>query len=171
MISTLLGVMEMNYYRLLLILAFAFTGMRAMEAPQVAEPVGPDRVLSRATQYWDYLGNTHFTSKAVQPEDGKILVLGYYDGQNGAARRAVALGRLLPDLKPDGVFGMGGLILVHDFEDPQLIPLRVIPLNDGYALIKVKMGNGDIGTVRVKPSGDIDTSYGERGVAISRTLK
>lgn len=158
----------MNYSRLLLVLMFTFIGMWAMESSQVAESVEPDPVLSRAMHYWDYIGKLHFTSKVVQPEDGKILLLGYFDGSNG---RAVALGRLLPDLRPDSVFGMGGLMLMQNFEDAGLIPLRVIPLNDGYVLITVKMSNGDIGTLRVKPSGDVDKSYGERGISISRTLR
>lgn len=126
--------------------------MLAQDISEQAAQPAQDPVFEKAQQNWKHLPNLKFTTQAVQPDE-KILVLGSFDSpRNG---RLVAVGRLLPDLQPDALFGMGGLLLIRKIEDNNLIPDYIGVLDDGKIGVYIKT-KGRLALIKVLPSGDVD---------------
>ena len=107
---------------------------------------------------------------AVQ-RDGKIVVVGNARTPNPGSRTAIALVRLNANGSLDDTFGAGGFVFGPTFVFGRAFAVAI----DGEDRIVVAgdapvAGNVDFGdfiVARFQPDGDIDTSFGQAGVAIT----
>ena len=107
---------------------------------------------------WDMGRNTHVDAMALQP-DGKILVSGTLSADGIYAG---GLRRLLPDGRPDPLFGNGGLVTtgIHDGKGLALEP-------DGKIVVagwdpKPELG---VSLARFSTAGELDRTFGTDGRA------
>ena len=107
---------------------------------------------------------------AVQ-RDGKIVVVGNARTPNPGSRTAIAIVRFKADGNLDDTFGTGGFVFGPTFLFGRAFAVAI----DGEDRIVVAgdtpvAGNVDFGdfiVARFQPDGDIDTSFGEAGIAVT----
>jgi uncharacterized delta-60 repeat protein len=108
----------------------------------------------------------------VQP-DGKVVMAGFNtpDDPFDLVAKMMIVVRFLPDGRLDTTFGNGGVV-ERNLLEAAVIPLGIQSLKSGHILIAggFKTRQADQSSVvRLMPNGDVDTSFGNQGLAMVPT--
>ncbi len=98
--------------------------------------------------------------------DGKIVAVGAR-GSAVAVIRLDASGEADPTFSGDGILLVGGLTASRQDEDTPDHSQAVAIQGDGKIVVSNRTPDGDFGLARVSPTGDLDSTFGDNGLAVA----